>query len=272
LELAIYGYVDALNPGGTSQHLATNCLETAPLFDETGKVVFFMAGQINCSTTIHSNVEVMRMLSMSHEDEPIHQDHQLKTRPRRKSFFKAFRTSDRQSPPPPLPPPLPSLAPTDDTGLEHKATERAERAGDLKAQIREFYSVYSKYMVVRAEDFTIRFFSTGVVETLVSVYEHGGAAGNGHPVVGQDIFRFLKQHQPGPIQSDFKNTVKKAIRSGLPVSIGVRLQTRRSIVYRGDENFMTHWTPMKNEHGAVHWVVITLASLTPAATGKDGQL
>lgn len=174
-------------------------------------------------------------------------------------------------------PPLP--------GLEGRVLDRMG-GRDLMAQMQEFYSAYSKYIVVQA-DFSIQFYSAEIVESLVPTAGGGGggaaaaaaeqqglphgsagpersaAALTRPPVVGQDIFRYFKQHQPGPIHADFKSGIRKAIKGGMPASAGIRLQTRRSAAYRGDENFMTHWTPLKNEHGAVHWVVVTLASLTP---------
>lgn len=39
-----------------------NLLYVAPLRDETGKIVFFLGGQIDCSTIIHSNPDVLRIL------------------------------------------------------------------------------------------------------------------------------------------------------------------------------------------------------------------
>ncbi|KAK9797589.1 hypothetical protein SCARD494_03418 [Seiridium cardinale] len=234
-----------------------NLLYIAPLRDETGKVVFFMGGQINCSTTIHSNTDVMRVLSASHvepTEEPKRQERDKTTaqqKPGRKSFLSVFNRGDKQNPPPPVP--------NAQTGLEQQVLDRMG-GRDMKTQIKEFYSAYSKYLVVRADTFVIKFYSSGVAETLVSV-GLGGGVGGGQSIAGQDVFRFFKSHQLGTNQPDVKTPVKKAIKSGFPISIGVRMQTRRSVVFRGDENFMTHWTPLKNEHGTVHWVVITLASM-----------
>ncbi|KAL8984751.1 MAG: hypothetical protein Q9205_001358 [Flavoplaca limonia] len=46
-----------------------NLLYVAPLFDANGKLAFYIGGQINCSTTIRSNTDVLRILSMSDEPE-----------------------------------------------------------------------------------------------------------------------------------------------------------------------------------------------------------
>ncbi|KAI0163605.1 hypothetical protein BJ166DRAFT_465879 [Pestalotiopsis sp. NC0098] len=273
-----------------------NLLYTTPLRDETGNVVFFMGGQINCSTTIHNNVDVMRVLSVPYDtpsaeelrlQQEAQQQLQAGTQPRRKSFFKSLITNALPAtggPPPPSqshqqsPSQTPqwgqplSSVPTsaggsDVQGMEGRVLERMGGL-DLVSQMKEFYNAYSKYMVVRAEDYTIKFYSDEIVQSLVPTTGGGekppGAMGPEKPrapIVGQDIFRYFKQHQPGTIHADFKGSVKKAIKSGIPASAGIRLQTRRSAAYRGDENFMTHWTPLKNEQGAVHWVVVTLASL-----------
>ncbi|ETS86397.1 hypothetical protein PFICI_00225 [Pestalotiopsis fici W106-1] len=304
-----------------------NLLYMAPLCDDNGNVVFFLGGQINCSTTIHTNVDVMRVLSVpcdtpSPEELRLQQESMQQQQfqasmqhPKRRSFFKNLisnalptsapstqqsPSSSSQSPQQhehgqpgqsmPTGGPLGfSPAPTSagsevqqqqqqsQPGLEGRVLDRMG-GRDLMSQMQEFYSAYSKYIVVRAENFSIKFYSAEIVESLVptntgpsneqmlppgSIGPERPPALARPPVVGQDIFRYFKQHQPGTIQADFKSSVKKAIKSGMPASAGIRLQTRRSAAYRGDENFMTHWTPLKNEHGAVHWVVVTLASLTP---------
>ncbi|GJC96716.1 aureochrome1 [Colletotrichum higginsianum] len=46
-----------------------NLLYVAPLYNEAGKLAFFIGGQVNCSTTIHSNADVMRVLSVSNNDD-----------------------------------------------------------------------------------------------------------------------------------------------------------------------------------------------------------
>jgi hypothetical protein len=40
-----------------------NLLYVSPLLDEDGSVVFFLGGQINCSTTIHSCTDILKILS-----------------------------------------------------------------------------------------------------------------------------------------------------------------------------------------------------------------
>lgn len=60
------------------------------------------------------------------------------------------------------------------------------------------------------------------------------------------MFRFLGANMLAK-QSDYKLRVRNAVRAGLPVSTALRLQTRRSAQFRGDESFMAHWTPLKDD-------------------------
>lgn len=39
-----------------------NLLYVAPLFDEAGNIVYFLGGQIDCSTTVHGNRDVLKIL------------------------------------------------------------------------------------------------------------------------------------------------------------------------------------------------------------------
>ncbi len=77
-------------------------------------------------------------------------------------------------------------------------------------------------------------------------------------IAGNDIFRFFRQNMTTP-QNDYKARVRNALRQGQPISVELRLQTSRSALFRGDENFMSHWTPLKDDKTAVHWAVVTLA-------------
>lgn len=78
-------------------------------------------------------------------------------------------------------------------------------------------------------------------------------------VAGSDVFRFLGLHMLSK-QSDYKARVRNAIRAGVPVSTALRLQTKRSAVFRGDEAFVAHWTPLKDEK----------ATYVPLHLGKGG--
>lgn len=99
----------------------------------------------------------------------------------------------------------------------------------------------------------IRFVSAGFVEVL---NPQNLARGQ---IVGTDVFKFLAQHAT-TMSKDFKSRVKTALRMGQAVSADIRLSTHRAAVFRGDEQFVTHWTPMKNEVGVVTFVVLTMGS------------
>jgi len=56
---------------------------------------------------------------------------------------------------------------------------------------------------------------------------------------------------------DFKSNVKGALKMGQAISLDLKLCARP---YMGFERFVLHWTPLKNEGGAVSWVVLTLGN------------
>lgn len=216
------------------------------MYNEKGKVAFFIGGQVNCSTTVHSNVDVMRVLSMSSSTEVDDQE-EIPTQTQRrtghlpsarKALMKAFGVRAEE----------PNVL--DNSGMEQEVLGRME-GQNLDGQFREFYTAYSKYLVVRADNFNIYFYSEGVTDAL-------NPANNSDLVVGQDIFRFFKQNMVSK-ESDYKSRVRSAIRAGSPISIEIRLQTRRSAKFRGDERFISHWTPLKDDQANSHWVVVALA-------------
>ena len=65
----------------------------APLFDADGNLKFFIGGQINCSTTIRSNTDVLKILSMSDDPEDDKEAAQSvkSVKPNKRSFFKFSR-------------------------------------------------------------------------------------------------------------------------------------------------------------------------------------
>lgn len=118
-------------------------MPAVPLFNSRGKCEFFLGGQVNCSTTIHSNVDVMKVLSMSDTadtDEIESQRHattpsqKSATRPSaRRTFLKALGVRHEDHPP----------LPTGDAGMENGVLGRMEGL-DLSSQMKEFYTAYSK--------------------------------------------------------------------------------------------------------------------------------
>lgn len=53
-----------------------NLLHVAPLRDEAGNIAFYLGGQVDCSTTIHGNPDVMRVLEFDARKplQPCHDD------------------------------------------------------------------------------------------------------------------------------------------------------------------------------------------------------
>lgn len=75
------------------------------------------------------------------------------------------------------------------------------------------------------------------------------------PAVGSDVFKFLASHSSGPLGSDFKHAVRSKLGTGQPISVELKLYIQRSM---GFESYVLHWTPLKDEHGNVRWIVLTL--------------
>lgn len=110
---------------------------TAPLLDSEGRTVFFLGGQINCSTTIHNCSDILRLLSIG-EDSNVVDDPYLAaaTTPKPGSsglgaIFKTFRgkNNDKYSDIP--------------AGMEQNLINKIERL-DFKEQMEMFYTAYSK--------------------------------------------------------------------------------------------------------------------------------
>ncbi|KAK6854580.1 hypothetical protein PG995_009673 [Apiospora arundinis] len=274
-----------------------NLLYIAPLIDENGEVAFWLGGQINCSSTIHNSADVMRVLSTSKSDgNEQSQVNQNQMQPRTsfsKTLLRALGLRNDN------PNPLKSVASFDvgtagGGGMEQDVLGRME-GQDLPSQIKEFYTTYSKYIVVRADSFVINFYSQGVADVLHPL-GHGSNSSNSYnsstltldknnsnnsngsngarrtsshdsKMVGSDVFKFLKSCMIGPsavnAAGDYKNRVRSCVRGGHPVSVDLRLQTRRSAKFRGDEAFVVHWTPLKDERAVAHWVIVTLVPTIP---------
>jgi len=111
-----------------------NLLYVAPLYDAHGKLIFFLGGQINCSTTIHNASDVLRILGQSKPVEetavPGVASPQSVKPPRSRSILNAFRSDKRSSVVPRAP------------GMENTLLERIEDMS-LGNQIDSFYTAYS---------------------------------------------------------------------------------------------------------------------------------
>ncbi|KAK7992045.1 hypothetical protein PG988_000839 [Apiospora saccharicola] len=235
-----------------------NLLYIAPLIGGNGEIAFWLGGQINCSSTIHNSADVMRVLSTSKSDgneQP--QAIQTQIQPRTsfsRTLLRALGLRNENS--------GNSLkhvssfdvgTATGISGMEEDVLGRME-GQDVATQIKEFYTAYSKYIVVRADSG-----SNGSGASRTSSHES--------TMVGSDVFKFLKSCMIGPsavaAAGDYKNRVRGCVRAGHPVSIDLRLQTRRSAKFRGDEAFVVHWTPLKDERAVAHWVIVTLVPTIP---------
>ncbi len=108
--------------------------------------------------------------------------------------------------------------------------------------------------MIKYDKFTIQHYSLGVVEIL------GLKNKNSHDFVGSDIFKFLGQHTAS-LPREYKTKVTYALKHGQAISASINLFTLRSLARsKGDDKFFTHWTPCKDEKGAIGYVVVTLSS------------
>ena len=213
-------------------------------------MAFFLGGQINCSTTIHSRTDILKVLSMSDEvEEPPEVDLGAQSTQNgassRLNFFKAFRMRSNTN--------MNKSGEERGVGMEQDLINKIEKF-NFKNQMKLFHTAYSKYLVLDAQTLSIQFFSSGVVEMLLIDPKIDTS------FLGNDIFRVLNQHSGTTVLKDFKNRVKANLKMGRAVSADINLTTKRSLLTRGSERFATHWTPLKNELGATGWVVLTLAS------------
>jgi PAS domain S-box-containing protein len=260
-----------------------NLLYMTPLFDSNGKLIFFLGGQINCSTTVHTSSDVLRILAQSKdsgEEETLRlETPQAAKPPRARRMLSVFRTNSSSN--------IKQQSP----GMENKLLNKIEDM-PLKSQMDTFYTAYSnvsqplrihdqrsaslttpQYLVVNYSTFLITFISTGLLDLLFPIKAARSstfAPPNSQitpaaMAVGTDVFRFLANHgtgsssrfSSGDVSWDFKSTIKSALKLGNPVSVEMRLCARPLM---GFERFVLHWTPLKDEKGAVHWVVLTLGN------------
>ncbi|KAK5101375.1 hypothetical protein LTS08_004982 [Lithohypha guttulata] len=222
-----------------------NLLYTAPLYDSTGKLAFFIGGQINVSTTVHNTSDVLRILSSNPDEEEreIPQVARPEPPPARQSFFGSIRKSFK---------PVPTRQPGMENGLLEDMQDKP-----FRLQKDAFYTAYSKFLIVTVESMLISFHTAGVVEMLYparATHQH-------HQIVGQDIFKFLDKHTSTGLSRDYKSRVKSAFRNGAALTLDLSLCTRRIM---GFEKFLTHWTPLKNDVGTTTFVVLTFGSLQDA--------
>ena len=139
-----------------------------------------------------------------------------------------------------------------EAGMEPGLLKQIEKL-NFRTQMEAFYTAYSKYLVVKYSDFTIQFYSMGIVDVL-GITNKGSS-----DFVGNNIFKFLAQYTTS-LPREFKSKVKEALKGGQAISASISLFTLKSLARRGDDKFFTHWTPCKDENGVTKYVVVTLSS------------
>lgn len=112
-----------------------NLLYTTPLFDAAGNVVFFLGGQINCSTTIHNATDVLKILSQTNDTDERAANGVMSPEPQRNvsrtsKFFSSFRSKSQAEP-------------QRQPGMEEGLLNKIEKM-NLRKQMDTFYTAYSK--------------------------------------------------------------------------------------------------------------------------------
>jgi hypothetical protein len=122
-----------------------NLLYVAPLYNEKGEVAFFLGGQINCSTTIHTFTDVLKVLSLNDDEldmldsmgqsrAPSVRSQNVKTK---SSFFKSWRKYSNTAAT------QPRVVVREEPGMEGELVERLGKL-TFRTQVEAFYTAYSK--------------------------------------------------------------------------------------------------------------------------------
>ena len=111
----------------------------APLYDADNKLKFFIGGQINCSTTIRSNTDVLKILSMSddYDEEKEVAISIPETKSRRRFFGFTRKESSSQ-----IPQSTKRVEVRPD-GMEQGLLKQIEKM-NFRTQMELFYTAYSK--------------------------------------------------------------------------------------------------------------------------------
>lgn len=128
-----------------------NLLYVAPLYDDQGAIKFFLGGQINVSTTVHSCTDVLKVLGQNPDDDGDNESlrsprgsrnnseagQAQQTNQSRSSFFKSFRSFTRG------PAPVEDVPVRNEAGMEGELIDRIGKM-NLRTQVEAFYTAYSK--------------------------------------------------------------------------------------------------------------------------------
>jgi hypothetical protein len=155
-----------------------NLLYISFLLNERGEVAFFLGGQINCSTTIHSCNDVLRILSINEMSarkkassirswESSRDNCKVKS-----SFFKSWREYN-----PSGNPAAKTVVVRNEAGMEPELINRLGNMG-FTTQVEAFYTAYSK-----VRPFSLRLFVSERDRKLTKelVYRHGIPPPHGNP-------------------------------------------------------------------------------------------
>ncbi|CAG8979037.1 hypothetical protein HYALB_00011607 [Hymenoscyphus albidus] len=260
-----------------------NLLYVSPLFNEQGEVTYFLGGQINCSTTIHSFTDVLRVLSANDDelekfdlmDRPVSVRSREPVVKSKSSFFKAWRkysVRDRDAGR------GGKVVVRGEAGMEGELVGKLERL-NFDTQVEAFYTAYSKYLVMDlnavTQTLTIQHYSPGVIDMLCLNLPNGNVI----PIYNKDIFKVLADYTASPT-SHFRDRVKENMRRGGAVSLEIGFLTgyaekkggglasgkswfrgtsRDALGGRTEERYVTHWTPLKDVGGRTKRVVLTIA-------------
>lgn len=189
---------------------------------------------------------MLRILSSSDDEE----EEPKVASPSQKSYRQSFFGSLRK------PKPGPDRTP----GMENELLSEFQNKS-FKDQKNAFYTTYSKYIIINTDTMLISFYSAGIIDLLFPARQPNATANQQPKIAGHDIFKFLSQYTSSGLARDYKSRVKGAIKSATAVSLDLSLCTRRIMGY---EQFLTHWTPLKNDTSTVGFMVLTFGSLRDA--------
>ncbi|TVY38219.1 Phototropin-1B [Lachnellula subtilissima] len=259
-----------------------NLLYVSPLLDERGEVAFFLGGQINCSTTIHSYNDVLRILSINDDelDEIDANNRPTSIRSRnsaldtgkvKSKFFKSWRKYS-----PSKRPAAKKVVVMDEAGQEPELINKLGKM-TFTTQVEAFYTAYSKYICMEyhapTQTLSIKHYTPGIIDILCLNLPNGSIA----PIYNKDIFRVLSEHTSSSASSsvskELKTTVREALQKGNAVSVETGLLTgfaevkggnwfsgdKEKKLKRMEERYVTHWTPLKDAEGCVRFVILSIA-------------
>ena len=128
--------MSAIVDAGCARGRSRGCDRLAPLYNTEGKVVFFLGGQINCSTTVHSYTDILRILSTSDDR---NEDAEAEERPppgrplrSRRGLFRSLWNLHQKD-----------KLDVREAGMEPALLKRIEKMS-LGTQMKLFYTAYSK--------------------------------------------------------------------------------------------------------------------------------